>query len=109
MLDHTTNPNLRKTYRDLVFRALNAIGIKIFQTDDRRARERGWQVVTRQGGLGRTYRDPRFNCLIPCPACNGRGHMSDGSACSACQRTGRTVLGRGGTARSGQRHQVRGA
>lgn len=108
MLDHTTNPNLRKTLRDLLFRVLSAISGKIFQTDDCHARDHGWQVISRHGGLSRTYRDPRFNSLISCSACNGRGRTPDHTACSACQGTGRTVLGWGDTTRAGQRHQVRG-
>src|SRR4030081_3579219 len=63
MLDHTTNPNLRKTPRDLLLRVLNAIGSKILQIDDRRPRYHGWQITPHRGGLGRTYRDPRFDPL----------------------------------------------
>lgn len=108
MLDHTTDPNLRKTPRDLLVRVLSAIGSKIFQAEDRRARDHGWQITSRQGGLGRTYRDPRFDSLISCPACNGRGRMPDRATCSGCRGTGRTVLGRGDTAQPGQRRQARG-
>jgi hypothetical protein len=108
MLDHTTNPNLRKTPRDLLLRVLSAIGSKIFQTEDRRARDHGWQITPRQGGLGRTYRDPRFDSLTSCPACNGRGRMPDRTTCPGCQGTGRTVLGLANTTQSGQRRQARG-
>ena len=76
MLDHTTDPNLRKTLRDLLLRVLSAIGNMIFRADDRRAREQGWQITPRQGGLSRTYRDPRFDSLVSCPACDGRGRMT---------------------------------
>jgi RecJ-like exonuclease len=92
MLDHTTNPNLRKTPRDLLLRTLSAIGSKIFRTDDCRARDRGWQITSRHGGLSRTYRDPRFDSLIPCPACNGRGYNPDRITCSGCDGSGRLVL-----------------
>jgi len=92
MLDHTTNPNLRKTPRDLLLRVLNAIGSKIFQTGDCRVRGQGWQVIPRHGGLSRTYRDPRFDYLIPCQACNGRGYTTDGTSCFACDGSGRLVL-----------------
>ncbi len=94
MLDHTTNPNLRKTPRDLLLRMLSAIGSKVFRTDDCRARERGWQVIPRHGGLSRTYRDPCFDYLTPCPACNGRGYNPDRTACSGCRGSGRLVLDR---------------
>jgi hypothetical protein len=42
MKDHTTNPVIRKTLRDLLQRRLNAVGGKIFRQDDRRARDQGW-------------------------------------------------------------------
>jgi hypothetical protein len=97
MLDHTTNPNLRKTLRDLLLRVLSTIGIKIFRTDDYRAHKRGWQIIPRHGGLSRTYRDPRFDCLIPCRACNGRGYNPDHAICSRCGGSGRLVLDRANT------------
>jgi hypothetical protein len=94
MLDDTTNPNLRKTPRDLLLRMLSAIGSKIFRTDDSRARDRGLQIIPRHGGLSRTYRDSRFDYLIPCPACNGRGFNPDRTTCSGCDGSGRLVLDR---------------
>jgi len=92
MKDHTTNPDNRKTLRDLLLRALSAIGSKIFEEDDRRARDRGWEILPRHSGLSRNYRDPRFDYLTACAACNGRGRQPDGTACSDCDRTGRIVL-----------------
>ena len=56
MQDHITNPDVRKTLHDLLIRGLNLIGNKIFQADDRRAHDRGWQISSRHGGLSRTYR-----------------------------------------------------
>jgi hypothetical protein len=94
MLDHTTNPNVRKTRRDLLLRMLSTIGSKIFRTDDCHAHDRGWQIIPRRGGLSRTYRDPRFDYLVSCPACDGRGHDRDRIACSDCHGSGRTVLDR---------------
>jgi hypothetical protein len=94
MLDDTTNPNVRKTSCDLLLRVLSAIGSKIFRTDDGRARDRGWQIIPRHGGLSRTYRDPRFDYLPPCPACNGRSCNPERIACSGCHGSGRLVLDR---------------
>lgn len=108
MLDHTTNPNLRKTLRDLLLRVLSAIGNKIFRADDHRARERSWQIVPRHGGLSRTYRDPRFDYLIPCPACNGRGYDPNRTSCSDCRGSGRLVLDPAMTTKAGQGQQERG-
>jgi hypothetical protein len=99
MKDVTTNLVARKTRRDLLLRGLNAISSKIFREDDRRARDQGWQIIARHGGLSRRYRDPRFDNLAACTACNGRGCNPRGVTCSDCGGTGRIVLDR--TALSG--------
>jgi hypothetical protein len=93
MKDHTTNPYVRKTLSDLLVRALSAIGSKIFREDDRRACDHGWQITPRHGGISRSYRDPRFDGLTTCEACNGRGCSPYGVTCSDCHGTGRIVLG----------------
>ena len=92
MEDATTNPVVRKTLSDQLRRGLEAIGSKIFRADDRRARDRGWQIIPRHGGLSRRYRDPRFDYLIACTACDGRGCHPSGDTCSACRGAGRIVL-----------------
>lgn len=71
---------------------LSAIGSKIFREDDCHARDRGWQVIPRHGGLSRTYRDPRFDHLVACAACNGNGCDPDGVTCSGCHGTGRITV-----------------
>jgi hypothetical protein len=92
MKDHTTNSSNRKTPGDLLLRVLSTIGSKIFEENDRRARDQGWQIVQRRRGLGRSYRDPRFDYLIACTACNGRGCNPRGIACSDCGGAGRIIL-----------------
>jgi len=92
MKDHTTNPGDRKTLRDLLLGTIGALGSKIFEGGDRRACDRGWQVLPRHNGLSRNYRDPRFDYLTACAACNGRGHKPGGTACSDCDGAGRIVL-----------------
>lgn len=92
MKDHTTNPDIRKTLRDLLIRGLGAIGSKIFREDDRRAHDHGWQITPRHGGLSRSYRDPRFDYLTPCTSCNGQGCNPHGVTCSDCHGTGRISL-----------------
>jgi hypothetical protein len=39
----------------------------MFRTNDTEAYWRGWQIIRVHGGLGRVYRDPRFDTL-------SRGH-----------------------------------
>jgi hypothetical protein len=102
MKDHTTNPDIHATVRDLLLRVLSALGGKIFREDDRRARDHGWQIIPRHGGLSRGYRDPRFDRLTACTVCNGRGCNSDGVACSDCRGTGRIILDPAAVSRPGQ-------
>jgi hypothetical protein len=92
MQDRTTNPDVRATLADLLLGVLSAISSKIFRADDCRARDRGWQVIPRHGGLSRSYRDPRFDHLVPCTACNGQGCYPRDTTCSACHGAGRIVL-----------------
>jgi len=92
MKDHTTSPDVRKTFPDLLLRGLSAIGSKIFREDDYWARDHGWQIIPRHGGLSRSYRDPRFDFLVTCMACNGRGCNPRGVTCSDCHGAGRIVL-----------------
>jgi hypothetical protein len=108
MLDHTTYPNVRKTPRDLLLRVLNAVGSKIFRADDRHAREHGWQISPRHGGLSRTYRDPRFDSLTLCGTCNGHGLNSDRTSCRGCGGSGRLVLDRADHTSQSRRQQERG-
>ena len=66
----------------------------LFAADDARARGRGWQVTVQRGGLGRRYRDPRFDLLVACIECDGAGVDADNRPCGRCRGTGRLVLDR---------------
>lgn len=72
--------------------SLSATTQQIFAVPDAHADRHGWQVTATHGGLGRSYRDPRFDYLEPCKTCNGRGRNPQGTACAACHGTGRMVL-----------------
>ena len=67
---------------------------RLFAADDARARGRGWQVTVQRGGLGRRYRDPRFDLLVTCTECHGAGVDADDRPCRRCPGTGRLVLDR---------------
>lgn len=67
---------------------------RLFAADDARARGRGWQVAVRHGGLGRRYRDPRFDLLVTCTECDGAGVDGDDRPCRRCPGTGRLALDR---------------
>lgn len=76
----------------LLKRGTSALGRQIFRSSDHQARQYGWQVTPRRGGLSRTYRDPRFDYLIACRTCGGHGRNPHGVNCSDCQGTGRISL-----------------
>ncbi len=65
-------------------------GNRLFARDDQTARSHGWQVTARCGGLGRRYRDPRFDTLCACRECEGGGYVG-GEPCAVCQGTGRVT------------------
>jgi hypothetical protein len=66
---------------------LRSIGRRLFAADDRRALEHSWQITVQHGGLGRRYRDPRFDLLVTCPGCHGAGDRAE--PCRRCAGTGR--------------------
>jgi hypothetical protein len=96
MPHRTTCNDPRKIYRILLRRLrarLAALGERIFATTDAHARQHGWQVTTMHGGLGRRYRDHRFDVLAACPDCHGCGVQAPASPCRRCKGTGRIMLG----------------
>jgi RecJ-like exonuclease len=71
---------------------IRAAGDRLFQAEDERARQYGWQVTARRGGLARTYRDPRFDRFRSCPACRGTGTGPAEKPCDRCDGTGRITI-----------------
>jgi hypothetical protein len=69
------------------------LGDRLFTWNDSEAYWHGWQITKVHGGLGRRYRDPRFDTLAACPQCQGGGaNTKDCSAdtpCAPCRGTGR--------------------
>ena len=74
-------------------RLIRAVGDRLFQAQDAQARQYGWQVTARRGGLARTYRDLRFDKLRSCPICRGAGTILADRACDRCAGTGRITVG----------------
>ncbi len=72
------------------------LGDRIFTGNDTEAYWRGWQITKVHGGLGRRYRDLRFDTLAACPRCQGGGASTkDGRAdtpCAPCLGTGRVSI-----------------
>lgn len=72
--------------------AVAAVTRELFAPSDARARQHGWQVTSIQHGFGRRYRDPRFDSLARCSACQGRGVQALGTECVSCRGIGRVVI-----------------
>ena len=68
------------------------LGDRLFAMNDAEAYWRDWQITRTHGGLGRRYRDPRFDTLAECPKCLGAGATGD-QPCPPCLGTGRVTLG----------------
>jgi len=68
------------------------LGDRLFAMDDTEAYQWGWQITRVHGGLGRRYRDPRFDTLAECPKCQGAGINAD-VPCVPCLGTGRITIG----------------
>jgi hypothetical protein len=67
------------------------VGDLIFASSDEEASWRGWDIQARQAGLGRRYRDRRFDTLVPCLRCPGTGAEAGGAACLGCSLARRLV------------------
>jgi hypothetical protein len=67
-------------------------GDRWFAMNDTEAYWRGWQITKTHGGLGRRYRDIRYDTLAACAQCAGAGIWSD-VPCGPCLGTGRITLG----------------
>ncbi len=65
------------------------LGDRLFTWNDTEAYWRGWQITKVHGGLGRRYRDPRFDTLTACPQCQGGGTTTKDTPCAPCLGTGR--------------------
>jgi hypothetical protein len=48
----------------LISVSLRRFGDWWFAAEDARARRTGWEIQVVKGGLGRVYRDPRFDCWL---------------------------------------------
>lgn len=63
-----------------------------YAMNDTEAYWRGWQIAKAHGGLGRRYRDCRFDTLAACARCAGAGVRAE-APCGPCLGTGRVTLG----------------
>ncbi len=70
---------------------LRRCGDRWFAMNDTEAYWRGWQITKTHGGLGRRYRDLRFDTLAACAQCAGAGEWAD-APCGPCLGTGRITI-----------------
>jgi hypothetical protein len=68
-------------------------GDRWFAMNDTEAYWRGWQITKTHAGLGRRYRDIRFDTLAACAQCAGAGEWAD-APCGPCLGTGGSPSGR---------------
>jgi hypothetical protein len=66
-------------------------GELMFAHSDQEARWRAWDIQVRQAGLGRRYRDRRFDTLVPCLRCPGTDAEAERAACQDCSLAKRLV------------------
>jgi hypothetical protein len=64
------------------------LGDRLFAMNDTEAYWRDWQIIKTHDGLGRRYRDSRFDLLAECPKCRGAVSSAD-LPCPPCLGTGR--------------------
>jgi hypothetical protein len=82
---------------------LRFAGERLFAGPDTAARHAGLTVTRGPRGLSRTYRDPRLDQLVRCPACAGVDCETYWlPPCQACRGTGRVLPARA-PARTGER------
>src|SRR5260370_40181718 len=79
--------NIARVTRRLAL-LIRAAGDRLFQAEDARARQYGWQITARRGRLARTYPDPRFDRFRSCPACPGTGTGPGAEPRPCCGRNG---------------------
>ena len=76
-----------------ITRLLDRAERRLFVADDAAAAARGWEVRRRPGGRGREYRDPRWDMVSACCACDGHGYRG-AHDCDECDATGVVRLDR---------------
>jgi hypothetical protein len=64
---------------------------RLHAAEDARAQRRGWQITRTSGGMGREYRDPRWDLIAACEDCGGEGEHG-AHCCATCQGRGTVRL-----------------
>ena len=64
---------------------------RLHAAEEARAQQRGWQITRTSGGMGREYRDPRWDLIAACDDCGGKG-VHGTHCCATCQGQGTVRL-----------------
>jgi hypothetical protein len=76
---------------DWLARCLQQLGDLVFAGEDAEAAWHAWNVERRCAGLGRLYRDQRFDALAACPRCQRISTLAGRSVCQQCSAADRLV------------------
>ena len=87
---HADSVGNRRQHRGITA-CLRALGDRLFVASDHEARIRGWEIHRTRLGLGRSYRDPRWDRFVRCAQCRGSGipTVATSASCPACRGSGR--------------------
>jgi hypothetical protein len=76
---------------DWMARCVRQLGGLVFASEDQEAAWHAWDVEQRCAGLGRLYRDQRFDALVSCPRCHCVSTAAGRTVCQQCSAADRLV------------------
>jgi hypothetical protein len=84
-------PEPHERLADWTARCVQQLGDVVFATEDQEAAWHAWNVEPRYAGLGRLYRDQRFDALVACPRCHRVSTVTGRTVCQQCSTAERLV------------------
>ena len=84
-------PEPHERLADWTARCVQQLGDLVFAVEDQEAAWHAWNVEQRFAGLGRLYRDQRFDALVSCPRCHRVSTVTGSTVCKQCSATDRLV------------------
>ena len=84
-------PEPHERLADWPARCVRQLGDVVFAGEDAEAAWHAWNVEPRYAGLGRLYRDQRFDALVACPRCHRISTVAGRTVCQQCSAADRLV------------------
>jgi hypothetical protein len=84
-------PEPHERLADWTARCVQQLGDLVFAVEDQEAAWHAWDVEHRYAGLGRLYRDQRFDALVSCPRCHRVSTDAGRTVCKQCSAADRLV------------------